>query len=170
MLSDPFLNWFALGVLFFVVAVLFYGIIAIHDIPHLIAKSRNHPHQDAIHAAGWVSLFTLHALWPFLWIWAMAYRPDRGWGVSHKPPADAEPAPQQSELEALRARLAAIEAKLASGAAGAEPAPEIAEPTLVPGRSEPKLVPDATDPELVGPVKTKTASAPVKSKRAMGDR
>jgi Protein of unknown function (DUF3302) len=59
----------------FVVVVIFYGIIAIHDIPHLIAKSRNHPDQDAIHAGGWVSLFTLHALWPFLWIWAMAYRP-----------------------------------------------------------------------------------------------
>src|SRR5437773_1839497 len=43
------------------VVVLFYGIIAIHDIPHIIAKSRDHPHQDAIHAAGWVSLFTLHA-------------------------------------------------------------------------------------------------------------
>jgi hypothetical protein len=53
---------------------MFYGIIAIHDIPYLIAKKRNHPHQDAIHGAGWVSLFTLHAIWPFLWIWAMAYR------------------------------------------------------------------------------------------------
>jgi hypothetical protein len=48
----------------------------------LIAKSRDHPHQDAIHAAGWVSLFMQHALWPVVWIWAMAYRPDRGWGVS----------------------------------------------------------------------------------------
>jgi len=52
MIADPFLNYFALGLLFFVVIVLFYGIIAIHDIPHLIAKSRDHPHQDAIHAAG----------------------------------------------------------------------------------------------------------------------
>src|ERR1700755_531714 len=108
MLDDPFLNYFALGLSFFVIAVLFYGIIAIHDIPHLIAKSRDHPHQDAIHAAGWVSLFTLHALWPFLLIWAMAYRPDRGWGVSHKPRPDVEPTLAQSELESLRARLAAI--------------------------------------------------------------
>ena len=79
-MGDPFLNYFALFLLIFVVVVLFYGIIAIHDIPYNIAKSRDHPHQDAIHAAGWVSLFTLHALWPFLWIWAMAYRPERGWG------------------------------------------------------------------------------------------
>jgi hypothetical protein len=60
--GDPFLNYFALSVLVFVVVVLFYGIIAIHDIPHIIAKSRNHPHQDAIHAAGWVSLFTLRTV------------------------------------------------------------------------------------------------------------
>lgn len=51
-----FLNYFALGVLIFVFLVIFYGIIAIHDIPYLIAKKRNHPHADAIHTAGWVSL------------------------------------------------------------------------------------------------------------------
>lgn len=33
-----FLNYFALGVLIFVFLVIFYGIIAIHDIPYLIAK------------------------------------------------------------------------------------------------------------------------------------
>lgn len=43
-------------------------------IPYESAKSRNHPHQRAIGAATWVSLFTLGVLWPFLWIWAMAYR------------------------------------------------------------------------------------------------
>ncbi|MEJ5058979.1 MULTISPECIES: DUF3302 domain-containing protein [unclassified Pseudomonas] len=74
------LDYFALGLLIFVGIVLFYGIIVLHDIPYDIAKHRNHPHQDAIHATGWVSLFTLHALWPFLWIWATLYREDRGWG------------------------------------------------------------------------------------------
>ncbi|UJF22999.1 DUF3302 domain-containing protein [Shewanella sp. OMA3-2] len=77
-----FLDYFALGILFFVVIVIFYGIIAIHDIPYEIAKKRNHPQQDALHIAGWVSLFTLHAIWPFLWIWATLYREDRGWGFS----------------------------------------------------------------------------------------
>jgi hypothetical protein len=61
-----FLDYFALVVLIFVAVVLFYGIIAIHDIPYEIAKRRNHPQQDAIHVAGWISLFTLHAIWPFL--------------------------------------------------------------------------------------------------------
>src|SRR6516162_4764498 len=57
-MKDPFLNYFALGLLFFVVIVLVYGIIAIRDIPAEIAKKRHHPHEDAIHAAGWI---TVHA-------------------------------------------------------------------------------------------------------------
>ncbi len=76
------LDYFALIVLIFVCITIFYAIIAIHDIPYEIAKKRNHPHKDAIHAAGWVSLFTLHALWPFLWIWATLWRDDRGWGFN----------------------------------------------------------------------------------------
>ena len=117
MIDDPFLSYFALGVLVFVVVMLFYGIIAIHDIPAKIAESRDHPHADAIHAAGWVSLFTLHALWPFLWIWAMAYRPERGWGVSHQSaPAGAEPAAKERELEDLRRRVAELENSMRTGA------------------------------------------------------
>ena len=78
-----FLDYFALGVLIFVFLVIFYWIIILHDIPYLIAKKRNHPHADAIHVAGWVSLFTLHVIWPFLWIWATLYRPERGWGMQN---------------------------------------------------------------------------------------
>ncbi|KZX55848.1 GTPase [Vibrio sp. HI00D65] len=77
-----FLDYFALGLLIFVALVIFYGIIVIHDIPYEIAKGRNHPHQDAIHVSGWVSLFTLHTIWPFLWIWATLWRKDRGWGFA----------------------------------------------------------------------------------------
>jgi hypothetical protein len=105
---DTFLNYFALGLLIFVVITLFYGIIAIHDVPYEIAKHRDHPHQDAIHAAGWVSLFTLHALWPFLWIWAMLYRPERGWGFTHLSERDAD-APNRFD-ELLR-RVEELEAR-----------------------------------------------------------
>ena len=76
------LNTIALVLLFFVAIVMFYGVIAIHDIPYEIARKRQHPHQDAIHVAGWVSLFTLHILWPFLWIWASLYTPGDGWGMT----------------------------------------------------------------------------------------
>ena len=61
--------------------IVFYGIIAVHDIPYEIAVHRNHPHQDAIHVAGWISLLFMGAIWPFLWIWATLYREDRGWGM-----------------------------------------------------------------------------------------
>lgn len=75
------LDYIALAIMVLVFLVLFYGIIVIHDIHYEIAKKRNHPHQDAIHYAGWVSLFTLHVLWLFLWIWATLWREDRGWGI-----------------------------------------------------------------------------------------
>jgi hypothetical protein len=72
------------------------------------AKARNHQHQDAIHAAGWVSLFTLHAIWPFLWIWATIYRPERFWakvfktdGFSRYEPA-REPADAKPDAEAQK--------------------------------------------------------------------
>ncbi|MCA1924261.1 DUF3302 domain-containing protein [Buttiauxella noackiae] len=96
-----FLDYFALGALIFVALTLFYGVIVVHDIPYEIAVHRNHPHQDAIHAAGWVSLFTLHVLWPFLWIWAMLYREDRGWGFAVK----------NNEMEMLRERLLRLESQ-----------------------------------------------------------
>jgi hypothetical protein len=111
-MEDPFLNYFALGLLFFVIIVLVYGIIAIHDIPAKIAKARHHPHEDAIHAAGWISLFMLHLLWPFLWIWAMMYQPERGWGFSHKGGEPTSPKEAVAELEQLKHRLAAIESNL----------------------------------------------------------
>jgi len=104
-----FLDYFALGILAFVAIVLFYGIIAIHDIPYEIAKHRNHPQQDAIHVAGWISLFTLHVLWPFLWIWATLYREDRGWGFQTGSARQGEIAGLKSELDAVSMRLQALE-------------------------------------------------------------
>ena len=96
------LSIFALILLILVFLVLAYGMIIIHDIPYHMAVKRGHPHQDAIHVAGWISLFTLHAIWPFLWIWATIYRPERGYGFKI-----------DNENE-LRERLIALEAKLAN--------------------------------------------------------
>jgi len=75
------LDYAALGIFITVSIFLIYLIIYIHDIPYEIAKKRQHPHRDAIHVAGWVSLFLLHTIWPFLWIWAYLYKPGQGWGA-----------------------------------------------------------------------------------------
>jgi hypothetical protein len=157
-MEDPFLNYFALGLLFFVVIVLVYGIIAIHDIPARIAKKRHHPHEDAIHAAGWISLFMLHVLWPFLWIWAMAYRPERGWGFSHRPGEPTSPQEATAELEELRHRLAEVEAKL-----GIEkPSIPFGTGQLSPGSDSPRPVVSAAEKETVAAV----GAAPAESQGA----
>ncbi|MDH1265227.1 DUF3302 domain-containing protein [Pseudomonas sp. GD03944] len=107
------LDYVALGILIFVGIVLFYGVIAIHDIPYEIAVHRQHPQQDAIHVAGWVSLFTLHAIWPFLWIWATLYRKDRGWGFApgEAPVEDTRLQELEGQIHVLQERLAALEAR-----------------------------------------------------------
>lgn len=106
-----FLDYFALGILIFVALVIFYGIIVIHDIPYEIAKEREHPHQDAIHYAGWVSLFTLHAIWPFLWIWATLWRKERGWGFQK---LEAEQMDTHHRVEALIDQVAKLEKEVAA--------------------------------------------------------
>lgn len=99
------LDYFALGLLFFVAVVLFYGIIALHDIPYEIAKARKHPQQDAIHVAGWISLFTLHAIWPFLWIWATLFRSDRGWGFVNDKEEKATTLRLQNQIDQLQSKI-----------------------------------------------------------------
>ena len=117
-----FLNYFALGVLIFVFLVIFYGIIILHDIPYLIAKKRNHPHADAIHVAGWVSLFTLHVIWPFLWIWATLYRPERGWGMQHRrDERPSEAAEEGGDISELRQRVIALEQQITGLRPSAQP-------------------------------------------------
>lgn len=114
-----FLDYFALGIIFFVAIFIFYGVIAIHDIPYEIAKKRNHPQQDALHIAGWVSLFTLHAIWPFLWIWATLYREDRGWGfqevVEKEQLLESEVKGLTESVRKLEQKLAAMEAMNSRG-------------------------------------------------------
>jgi len=109
------LEYVSLGILIFAVVTVFYGIIIIHDIPYEIAKKRNHPQQDAIHVAGWISLLTLHLLWPFLWIWATLYREDRGWGFLDQKSKDTErlnSSFDQQQISLLTRRIELLEAKL----------------------------------------------------------
>jgi len=39
-------------------------------LPGHIAKSRNHPHAQAVTVAGWITLFLALPLWPVVLIWA----------------------------------------------------------------------------------------------------
>ncbi|MBV1960513.1 MAG: DUF3302 domain-containing protein [Immundisolibacteraceae bacterium] len=116
------LDYFALALVFIVAITLFYGIIVIHDIPYEIAKHRNHPHQDALHVAGWVSLFTLHVLWPFLWIWATLYREDRGWGFAAPSETSSESSTSisVSEFELLKQQVEELRIRLAATQSSAE--------------------------------------------------
>ncbi len=103
------LDYISLGILIFVGITIFYGIIAIHDIPYEIAKHRNHPQQDALHVAGWVSLFTLHVMWPFLWIWATLYREDRGWGFGDGSSSQDHVKALEKQIGDLAERLSVLE-------------------------------------------------------------
>lgn len=69
------LSYIALAILIIMIVILVYLFIWIHDIPYMLAKRRNHPNLHAIHIACWLSLFTLHALWPFVFLWAIAHKP-----------------------------------------------------------------------------------------------
>ncbi len=134
------LDYIALGMLIFVALVIFYGVIVIHDIPYELAKKRNHPHQDAIHYAGWVSLFTLHVLWPFLWIWATLWREDRGWGFNkiqqEQQSLHHETVLLAQQLELLSEKVAALEAQKHAAEALAAPSAQVQTPTQVQTSSE----------------------------------
>ena len=67
-----FLNYFSLAILCIGLLLVFYTFIFIHEIPYEIAKKRNHPQVEAIYVACWLSLFTLHAIWPIVFLWAVA--------------------------------------------------------------------------------------------------
>src|SRR3954447_13798062 len=99
-----FLDYLSLIILLMGLTLVFYGFIYIHDLPYKIAKKRHHPHEEAIHVACWLSLFTLHAIWPIVYIWAVTHK---------KPGADHAPAPVPgADGSTLSSRLAALETRL----------------------------------------------------------
>jgi hypothetical protein len=68
-----FLDYLSLIILIAGLTLTFYAFIYIHDLPHKIAKKRNHPHAEAIHVACWLSLIMLHVIWPFIYIWSVMH-------------------------------------------------------------------------------------------------
>jgi len=104
------LEYLALGLLIVMSTFIIYLVIYIHDIPYEIAKKRDHPHQDAIHIAGWVSLFLLHTIWPLLWIWAYLYKPGEKFLQMEVTGAGSEE--QKERIDQLEKQVLAISAAL----------------------------------------------------------
>jgi hypothetical protein len=107
-MEHTLLDWVALFILIFVILTVIYGVIYIHDIPYNIAKKRGHPQAEAIHTAGWVSLFLLHTIWPFLWIWATLWHPEKGWNLK----LESEKKASDEAMHVLEERIAKLEAAL----------------------------------------------------------
>jgi hypothetical protein len=103
-----FLDYLALVMLIIGISLVIYTFIYIHDIPYQIAKKRDHSQKEAIHLACWLSLFTLHAIWPIVFIWAV---------MKPKPLAvrieEDERGLINQRLHALEAQIAEIKAALA---------------------------------------------------------
>lgn len=95
-----FLNYFALGALIVGISLVIYTFIYIHDIPYQIAKKRDHDQKEAIHLACWLSLFTLHAIWPIVFVWAV---------MKPKPLAIKI---EEDERHMLHERMAALEGQI----------------------------------------------------------
>ena len=62
---------FCLCILCLGLTMVVYFMVWLHGIPHHIAEGNNHPHKRIIHHMCWVSLFTLHAIWPLVYLWAI---------------------------------------------------------------------------------------------------
>jgi hypothetical protein len=104
------LEYVALIILLLGLTLVFYGFVYIHDLPYHIAKTRNHPQTEAIHAACWLSLFTLHAIWPIVFIWAISKQGPIpvAMGTGTPPPPTEDTTKRLAELET---RLKALEQK-----------------------------------------------------------
>ena len=109
-----FLDYLALVILIAGLTLVFYAFIYIHDLPHKIAKKRHHPHEEAIHVACWLSLLTLHALWPFIYIWACMHPKHEEEAAKGKsaPFAGAAPVAGNGSALDLGIRLGRLEERL----------------------------------------------------------
>lgn len=95
-------EYFALAILLLGLTMLIYALVWLHGIPHQLAEKNDHPHKSAIHVACWLSVFTLHALWPLVYLWAIM--PSKKLAVEVSKSSDND----------LLARIDALEARLAS--------------------------------------------------------
>ncbi|AXK73574.1 DUF3302 domain-containing protein [Lysobacter sp. TY2-98] len=126
---DALANGVAWAALFIVPIVGIAVFLIIHILPEKIAEKRKHPQLAAIKTLCLLSLFFGGMLWPIAWLWAytkpvihkLAYgtdvddTPHHGEALSpiHDATAPADEVPAE-DIQALRARIAALEAQLAA--------------------------------------------------------
>jgi len=95
-LIDGFANIISWVVLIVLPVAFIAGFWYVHILPDTIAKRREHPQRDAIHALCLLSLFVGGLLWPFAYLWAYT-RPTMyklAYGTDKYTPLDKE---QQAE-------------------------------------------------------------------------
>jgi heme/copper-type cytochrome/quinol oxidase subunit 2 len=137
--EDKLATGIALFVIFVVPIVLIVLFWMVHILPEKIAHQRHHPQLEGIRTLCLLSLVFGGLLWPLAWLWAYSkpvlYK--MAYGTDSHPPAGLDPAhdlPEAepltlhdrlarvearvpaTELEALRADLTALEAKVAARA------------------------------------------------------
>ena len=136
--EDKLANFLAIVILFIVPIVLIVLFWLVHILPEQIAHKRHHPQFEAIRTLCLLSLVFGGLLWPLAWIWAytkpvgykLAYGTDKhpdyykehGLPEPESATADIrqrvtalqERGVPTSEIDAIRADLAAIESRLAS--------------------------------------------------------
>jgi hypothetical protein len=142
-MEDTVAKWIAIFALFFVPVALIVAFWMVHILPEQIAHKRHHPQFEAIRTLCLLSLVFGGLLWPIAWLWAytkpvgykIAYGTDKhpdyfkekGLPDPANPAADIrerlatleERGVPASELDAIRADVAAIESRLAAaGVAG----------------------------------------------------
>jgi Protein of unknown function (DUF3302) len=104
-----FLDYLALVILLMGLTLVFYTFVYIHDLPHKIAKQREHPHEESIHVACWLSLFTLHTLWPLVFMWAVSHK--KGEAARVVVSTEGEKPDLDTRLAELEARIKSLETK-----------------------------------------------------------
>jgi len=108
------LEYLALALLLLSITALFYLFIFIHDLPHMIAKKRNHPQQEAIHYACWLSLFTLHAIWPLVFLWAVSSKSTVHVAITGSAPASgADELRSAGDVVELKRAVSELQSRLA---------------------------------------------------------
>jgi hypothetical protein len=101
MTGIDYFTWFVLIV---IAATAIVGFLVLAQLPGKMAAANNHPQAAAINMAGWLGLiFTAGIVWIVAMIWSQT-----------KPSSSA--AASEEDLEALKSRVADLEARLPSSA------------------------------------------------------